>query len=566
MGAGRTGTSLLMQVLEKLGMTVSEKMTPPSEQNQMGGYEDSEVFGIQSDILKKLKTNQLMPLPEQWMDNPEMAAAKKQLETVIVDRVTSAPTIWGVKDPRTALFLPLWIQIFNAHKLVPIYLLAVRGPGPAVRSLKKQYYQGEAISELFWLHKNCAALTHTGGNCFIVHYEDWFVRPTELAEGLIDYTGLNPYVSGNLEEILQSVIKPKLNRSEFDPYQVKNEYVSQLYSTLRNCKDDGYDAHQLMSVVGECNQAMNAFKGWYLEAQKQIGQKDAFRLTNDKLKGNLETARQRVDNLTKQVDNLTKKIKVKDHENSGLTEEIAYTKQNNLELVKQIDVANEHNHDLANQIKKLDALKEQVTAELNAAEKKTGLLKKEVDRWRINSRHWKREHGILKESLSYRMGNILVLAIKYPGWKTVCMPYDIVALLFRYFSNSETEASHRPVPTSAKPTVSKPVKKRSTLKRTPKPKAPAQPPEMTITPLQSTLKQTKAKRQVLVTQYRQASNQIQAFKTDTLQGEEEKDDHTKSSQMAEVMLNASRLLRQLKTVEDEIADLKIRCHYEERQA
>lgn len=75
LGAGRTGTSLLMKVLNAIGMTVSDIMTPPSEQNPDGGFEDSDIFALHSKILSALNTNQLFPLPEGWRNHPESTTA-----------------------------------------------------------------------------------------------------------------------------------------------------------------------------------------------------------------------------------------------------------------------------------------------------------------------------------------------------------------------------------------------------------------------------------------------------------------------------------------------------------
>jgi hypothetical protein len=264
LGAGRTGTSLLMQILQRLSMVVSEKMTPPSEQNIDGGFEDTDVFSIQSEMLAVLGTNQLIPLPDGWQDNDELNAPRKQLERIITQRIENAKTIFGIKDPRTSLFLPIWKRIFNSNKIVPVYLLAIRKPESTIRSLKTQYSFRESVSELFWLHKNCDALAQTGANCYIVHYEDWFTRGEELASELLKVTGLDAYFNeSSIADVLKEVVKENYNRSIYTEYEIQNEYVSSLYSALQQCRGKDFDRAPLMQAVQECQRGMNSFKGWY---------------------------------------------------------------------------------------------------------------------------------------------------------------------------------------------------------------------------------------------------------------------------------------------------------------
>jgi hypothetical protein len=271
LGAGRSGTSLLMRVLTNFGMTVSEKMTQSSVQNPTGTYEDSNIFSVHSDILEHFKTNQYLPLPENWLQTGVTRLSIQKLTDVVRNEVDNAKTIWGFKDPRTALFLAMWNKIFNRTKVVPIYILAVRSPESVVNSLKLQYSYAEEISELFWLHKNCEALFRTGANCFIIHYEEWFSRVNDVMHELLNYTGLKEYCKDtNIEKALQGLINPHLNRSIYEDYTIQNEYVLKLYDVLKTCRGSEFDRSTLMQTVKECRKTMDGFKGWLIQSWQML--------------------------------------------------------------------------------------------------------------------------------------------------------------------------------------------------------------------------------------------------------------------------------------------------------
>jgi hypothetical protein len=435
LGAGRTGTSLIMQALNELGMTVSENMTPASEQNPYGAYEDLDILAIQTDIFKSLNTKPKIPLPDDWLLKTDVNGYVDQLCNVIIDRINGSPTIFGFKDPRTAVLLPLWFKVFNRVRIVPKYILSVRNPSASVRSLISQYHFGESISELFWLHKNCSALAHTGGNCFIVHYEDWFIRPHDLSKDLLQYTGLERYVSGNVDDALAGVIDVKLNRSVYDEYVVQNKYVLRLYEALKNCSGYRYDRDILMSVVKASREAMNGFKGWYLEAHNYLDQE---KNVKDKLKSQKEA----FNTLKEQYNTLKSKFNVAKDELKILREESSSLKNiDNDKKIAQMETDLQHlveqNNRLLIKYKDLsdqsEAYRNEIAVVLQRRCNKQALSGKQL------ANKWKRELISLKYSSSFKLGQILINAIKKPGRNTLLMPYHLVKLAIDRIFGRENE-------------------------------------------------------------------------------------------------------------------------------
>ena len=245
-----------------------------------------EISSIHNEIITSLHSNPRLPLPDDWISKPAIKHYQKQLEEVILTRLSTSKSIFGFKDPKTSILLPIWIRIFNRLRIVPVYILSVRHPSDTVLSLRKQYNFSNSISELFWLHKNCAALIHTGFNCFIAHYENWFTQPTDQARRLLEYTGLDGYFSGNIDATINKIIDQNLNRSKFEEYDVTNTYITNFYNNLRLCYGHDFDRHCLMTAVRECSKVIDNFKGWYIETQKYIEQLNHTKkqLDNEKIK------------------------------------------------------------------------------------------------------------------------------------------------------------------------------------------------------------------------------------------------------------------------------------------
>ena len=289
---GRSGTSLIMQILRDLGMELSPNLIPGSVSNPEGLFEDAEIVQIHKELIQALNTNPVLPLPNGWLDYDVTKQYRSRLRKLLHHRLKGIQTIWGFKDPRTATFLPLWHRILGAPGIVPCFLLAVRDPAAVSISLKRQIGRNESVTELQWLQRTIDAITHTATNCYIIHYEDWFKHPKQLTQGILTYTGLDQYFEGDVERVIKGAIKSNLNRSIYDEYTVKNNLVAKLYDALKNCRGDDFDRKNLMQVVNECRTGMLEFKGWFLEAHKHIGQENKLK---DRIQVKTEALKKKID-------------------------------------------------------------------------------------------------------------------------------------------------------------------------------------------------------------------------------------------------------------------------------
>ncbi|MBM4181393.1 MAG: sulfotransferase [Betaproteobacteria bacterium] len=257
LGAGRSGTSLLMQVLAALGMRVSPALIGAREDNPEGFYEDAGIVRIQADLMRALGAWPYHPLPANWLDAPATAAAEIALRALLRERLGEAGGVWGFKDPRTASFLPLWQRIFSAEAIAPRYLLALREPDDILRSFMRAYQASAPLAESVWLRRTCDALWHTQAACHVVHYEDWFIRGDGVAAGLARFCGLDTAADTRMPG---GLVRPELNRCGGPRVDtaLASPRARALQAALRACRGDIRERAQLLQRVADCRAALDA--------------------------------------------------------------------------------------------------------------------------------------------------------------------------------------------------------------------------------------------------------------------------------------------------------------------
>jgi hypothetical protein len=278
----------------------------------------------------------------------------------------------------------MFTHIFNNLSITPKYILAVRNPESVIASMKKQYNANESVSEVFWLTKNTEAIYHTGGNCFILHYEDWHTdKAPEIAKQLIQYTGLSEFweKGKSVADAISKDVRPNLNRAVYNDYAIQNKYVLRLYEQLRQCRGTQFNRVALKEVVLECRRAMSGFSGWAIEAQRLFRQRGSESV------------------------NLERELERSVHEVNR--------------YISQCKDLNDENENL------LVALARQDEEAKEAKKKVKDLTQKSLNQEKIVKQLRKR-NLTLETSTSFQVGRILVHAFKKPGKNTLMFPYYIL--------------------------------------------------------------------------------------------------------------------------------------------
>ena len=236
LGMHRAGTSVTMNVLNALGVPLSDDLMPATNFNAKGYFESLEISQVHDEILKSFgmlwsSSTITHPFPANWWRQPQVAPFKAKLISIVRREFEKAGAIWGFKDPRTARLLPLWFEIIEELDLEPKYILVTRHPTDVARSLYERERVHPMHAELLWLEHNVDALVHTRGKLSgMVEYRRWFDDPLEQANYLIERIGLErPH---DLKEILDGIVSSDLKHHAAADRAFTLPYCSEIYDAL----------------------------------------------------------------------------------------------------------------------------------------------------------------------------------------------------------------------------------------------------------------------------------------------------------------------------------------------
>jgi hypothetical protein len=226
LGMHRSGTSLCMNVLQELGVRLDDDLIPGDANNEPGYFESRKITELNDEILRALGATWDTPLslllPEFWACDPRLLPAKAILRDLIIDKVLNARDLWGFKDPRTAILLPLYEEVFADCGVRSRYILCIRDPRAVSRSLEKRNDFPRLFSEVLWLEYVMTPVQILGDRIrTIVSYEKWFTDAAGQAESLqraVGLRGMDPP-----ETVVEKVVHPDLNHAETEsktPYEL----------------------------------------------------------------------------------------------------------------------------------------------------------------------------------------------------------------------------------------------------------------------------------------------------------------------------------------------------------
>ena len=181
LGMHRSGTSAIARALNLLGAYIgpSEKLLPPQEDNPEGFWEHETIVDFHLRILRTLNRSwySVTPLPDRWWQRPEIEPYRQELADLI-RREFGGHRLWMWKDPRTALVLPLWIEVLQQLEIEPYYVICLRHPLDVAASLHRRDGFSIERSLVLWQFYNLSSFYWTNDTRrWVISYdrllEDW---------------------------------------------------------------------------------------------------------------------------------------------------------------------------------------------------------------------------------------------------------------------------------------------------------------------------------------------------------------------------------------------------------
>ena len=239
LGMHRSGTSSVARAMNLLGVYLGEEamVKGTGSDNPEGFWEHREILDLQTDLLQRLKRswNTAAPLPVGWQQSDVVRPFKDKLSRIVTDNF-GQHTLWGWKDPRTCLLLPLWRDLLDELKTKLLCLFVVRNPIDVANSLSKRepIPFGQALG--IWFNYCIAALKDGAGLPMVFLSYDKFLESWEPElRRCATALGLDwPKDPQRFQESVLAFLRPDLhhNKSKADLLQQAPQPVQELYRGL----------------------------------------------------------------------------------------------------------------------------------------------------------------------------------------------------------------------------------------------------------------------------------------------------------------------------------------------
>lgn len=116
-GFHRSGTSLVCQLLSRAGLFLGDELLGATFSNKMGHYEDVKTLRLHERLLAD--NGRTWRVGERFL--PVINEARWRELREFVARREGQHALWGFKDPRVCLFLPVWKHVLPGAKLLLVY-------------------------------------------------------------------------------------------------------------------------------------------------------------------------------------------------------------------------------------------------------------------------------------------------------------------------------------------------------------------------------------------------------------------------------------------------------------
>lgn len=233
LGMHRSGTSLLMRICNLLGVDLAEDLLPAREDNAKGFFEHREIVEINEAIFRcfSLSSQDVIALPERWWEHPAIAPLRQVLHECITQNFAGRP-LWGIKDPRIAKLLPLWLPLLAELGVTPRCFIPFRHPLEVAASLHKRDALSIERGIVLWLQYNLAIEKETRGyERHFVHYPDMMAYTVPAAQRVADVLGKE--LDAKTEAAIGEFIDPSLRHHHgADWNKPLPEFVQALYTHM----------------------------------------------------------------------------------------------------------------------------------------------------------------------------------------------------------------------------------------------------------------------------------------------------------------------------------------------
>ncbi|WP_299052727.1 sulfotransferase family protein [uncultured Nocardioides sp.] len=279
-GAGRSGTSTLAGVLQRLHLHVPQPEVDADTTNPRGFGESAWVVRHHERMLRRANVNMADARPDAWLDTARVAAMPncRVPTSKFLEEQFGFSSEVVIKDPRLSWFLGLWQAAAVRTESTAVVVTMLRPPAEVIGSKQDHYSNRLGAPHLaaswlnMMLHTERAGrdLQEGGGRSFVRYTDlltDWTSTVMRLGEELQLQNVLHAGTTAVTD--VDSFIDPALRRTERTlagtPISAAmRELVEETDAALNSMADPGGDTAEVRATL---DQLRTAFVDLYADAE-----------------------------------------------------------------------------------------------------------------------------------------------------------------------------------------------------------------------------------------------------------------------------------------------------------
>ena len=219
LGMHRSGTSVITSLVESCGISTGDNLQGAGPDNPKGYWEDEFIVNTNNKLLRSLGLEWHSLI---WLDEAALRNSPRYDELFQASKVYLAGLLCRfpklvIKDPRMAMTLPFWLNVFEAIEVSPYYVITKRHPAAIGRSLvTRDYFDQEYSAQLIYMYW-ASIVKHLPSEAPRIKVDYELVSRDEAGQckRLCDFLGVAP-----VEQSLYSQFDPLLERSNSDKSEV----------------------------------------------------------------------------------------------------------------------------------------------------------------------------------------------------------------------------------------------------------------------------------------------------------------------------------------------------------
>lgn len=276
-GPGRSGTSLVTNVMGAMGIGLSRKLKASDPANARGYFEDETILALHKDLLGSMGAEgtfgSMVPPPEDWTSRPNVLTAREKIVTHVAKEMNGKDVL-AVKDPRTSVLLPMWVVICQQLELELVPVMSLRSPTTVAESISRISKVPPSVGFSIWMNRVCHFIRDAPGSFWLVHYEQLLAEPASVVRDLAPLCGRGVDVATTVQRVLDAqVVQPSLQTSLSNSEVHGHAAAKRLYDELKGisgfCSETGRFEEMTERYFRSCTQQ----RGWIagiLQLQKTL--------------------------------------------------------------------------------------------------------------------------------------------------------------------------------------------------------------------------------------------------------------------------------------------------------